>query len=943
MKLKSLAFVCVSVAVANAASPVHLPNGLTITPSAVPHSVELALNPHLAGQPGLTLGQPVTTALSPDGKQLLTLTTGYNKQRGKAGTDTNEYVFVYDVTAFPPKQVQALPVPNTFCGLAWNPNGNEFYVSGGVDDKVYFFGRTGVSPFTRTAELKLGHPHGNGMFSNQAGKAAEGAPKPMTAGIAVNKSGTVALVANFYNDTVSAIDLKTRRVSSELDLRPGVADSSKTGQPGGTYPYWIAIKGDETAYVSSPRDREIVAVQLGAKPVISGRIAVIGQPNRILLNKAQDKLFVVLDNSDTVGVIDLATSRVISTIGVTAPELILPGKNLPRGANPNSATLSPDEKTLYVTNGGTNSIAVVDVASARTIGLIPTGWYPNSVTISADGKYFYAAIGKSVPGPNRGNCRADVKAPGIPDCSRETDAYVYFLEKGSLLAAPIPPAAELAALTQRTAENNHFEMVRSRGVNPVIAGLREKIRHVIYIVKENRTYDQVLGDLEVGNGDPTIAEFPEPLTPNHHSFARKFVTLDNFYDSGEVSGVGWNWTVAARTTDYTEKSVPANYAGRGFDYDWEGLNRNVNVGIAALPERIKAQPSLAMNGAKADPNLLAGTGDVAAPDSASGDVGSGYLWDEALRAGKTIRNYGFFLDLARYNKDNPGYMPPSKSPFADKAVQASASKGVLEKVTDPYFRGFDQKWPDFYRFKEWEREFDGFVRDGNMPNLTLLRLAHDHFGDFGTAADGINTPALEIADNDYSLGLVLEKLSKSPYAADTLVFIIEDDAQDGPDHVDAHRSLGFVLGPYVKQGAVVSQEYNTVSMVRTMEAILGLEPSSLFAAASGPMTEVFDLNQSVWTYTPIVPDILRNSTLPLPARTAQNSLPQTPAVLAWAKDRHDAKWWQKKSGDMDFEEEDKLDSGRFNRILWNGMMGARPYPTVRWGAALRSKENAPAR
>jgi YVTN family beta-propeller protein len=923
-----------------AADPVQLPNGFSITPSAIPHSVDAPLNPGLPDKPNLTLSQPVTTVLSPDGTRMLALTSGFNKERGVKGGQTNEFVFVYDVTSFPPKQLQALPVANAFCGLAWNPNGAEFYVSGGVDDKVYIFARDSQGLFARAAMIGLGHAHGNGLLSDAGPPHDKDAPKPMAGGIAVNKSGTLAVVANFYNDSISTIDLQSRKKAAELDLRPGVLKAADSGKPGGEYPYWIAIRGDDTAYVSSPRDREIVAVGIGASLSVKQRIPVRGQPNRLILNRAQTRLFAAVDNADAVTVVDTTSNRVLNSISVVAPEAILGGANLPKGANPNSLALSPDEQTLYVTDGGTNAVAVVDVAASRVRGLIPTGWYPNSVTVSADGKYLYIANSKSVPGPNSGYCRGDVKAPGIPDCKRLPNNYVYQLEKGSLLSAPVPSAAELAALTQRVAENNHFASVRARAQNPVMEELRKRIQHVIYIVKENRTYDQVLGDLNVGNGDPALAEFPEPLTPNHHALARNFVTLDNFYDSGEVSGVGWNWTVAARTTDYTEKTVPPNYAQRGFEYDWEGTNRNINIGIATLAERRKAQPLLALS--KPDPDLLPGTLDVAAPDSAEGDVGSGYLWDEALRAAKTVRNYGFFCDLSRYDdpKTNTGFIPISPTPYASKIVQAVTTARSLIGRTDEYFRSFDQKAPDYYRFKEWEREFDEFEGNGKLPNLTLLRLAHDHFGAFGEATYGINTPGLQITDNDYAVGLVAEKVSKSRYAGSTLIFIIEDDAQDGPDHVDAHRSIAYVIGPYVKQRAVVSERYNTVSMIRTIESILGLETSSLYAAASAPMSQVFDLKQSAWTYAAKVPDLLRTSQLPLPARTAENSLPQTPQVLAYGHEKHNATYWQKRMGDMDFDVEDKLDTARFNRELWKGMMGAKPFPKVRAAEDLRENRQA---
>ncbi len=943
-KITALIFCILALTVSAIASdPIRLPNGLTITPDAAPHSLVLPLNPGLPGRRDLTMGEAVTTSMSPDGRTLLVLTSGYNKEGPEK---FNEYVFVFDVSAGTPRQLQAVPVANSFCGLTWNPNNQEFYVSGGVDDRVYVFSKNTDGKFSRAATIPLGHPRGNGLLSNAPAPENAEAPKPMVAGIAVNQSGTLAVVANFYNDSISTIDLKTRKKTGELDLRPGVHDKSKAGVPGGEYPYWVAIEGNDKAYVSSSRDREVVAVQLSGSLSIRKRIPVAGQPNRILLNKEQTRLFVALDNTDAVAAIATEGDTVAATFAITAPRTIMEGVKFPKGANPNSLALSPDEQTLYVTNGGTNSVAVVALqnSGAGTVaGLIPTGWYPNSVSTSADGKFLYVINGKSVPGPNAGNCRGDVNAPNVRDCEKTPNQYVYNLQKASLLTLPVPGAVELAALTNRVAENNRFDWVRSTTPDSVIAELQRRIQHVIYIIKENRTYDQVLGDLEVGDGDPSLAEFPEPITPNHHALAKRFVTLDNFLDSGEVSGVGWNWTTAARTTDYTEKTVPLEYAGRGFQYDWEGTNRYVNVGIESLSERVKAQPSLSPSpNVPADPDLLPGTADVAAPDSVSGDAGTGYLWDEALRAGKTLRNYGVFIDLGHYNnpKTNKGYVPISKDPFKEGVIQSIPTKKALFDHTDPYFRSFDQNNADFYDFKEWEREFDQYAAKGELPNLSLVRFAHDHFGNFGTALYGINTPGMQIADNDYAVGMLVQKVANSPFRDNTLIFVIEDDAQDGPDHVDAHRSIAYVVGPYVKQNAVVSERYTTVNMVKTIEAVLGMAPTSLFSAAAAPMSEVFDLNQTKWNYNALVPELLRTSQLPLPLRTAENSLPRTPWAEQFAKDLHNAAYWQKRLGDMDYDEEDKLDTPRFNRELWKGMMGSRkPYPEIRSGQNLRENRS----
>ena len=923
-----------------AADPIQLPNGFEITPLAAPHSVLMALNPRLADRPNFALGQAVTTALSPDGRRLLVLTSGYNRESTRSRS-ASEYVFVYDATVAPPVQLEALPVPNSFCGLEWNPSGEEFYVSGGPDDKLYVFHRSATG-FARAAAVPLGHATGLGLLSNAAAPYNAGAPKPAAAGIAVSRDGTLAVVANMFNDSISIIDLKTRKKTAELDLRPVPEHMA-----GGEYPFGVAIRGNDKAYVSSPRDREIVVVRLAGTPGVTARIPVTGQPNRLLLNKAQDRLYVAVDNSDSVAVIDTDADKTVAGFMVTAPAGMLPAAPLPKGANPNGLALSPDGRTLYVTDGGTNAVAVVALrenGAGEVSGLIPTAWYPNSISVSADGKRLFVVNSKSVPGPNTGNCRGDAKAPNVPDCAAGSgEQYVLALEKASLWSAPVPAAAELAALTRQAARNNHFDRVARPGADAVLEQVRAKVQHIIYIVKENRTYDQVLGDLEVGNGDPSITEFPEPITPNHHSLARRFVTLDNFYDSGEVSGVGWNWSVSARATDYTEKTVPVNYAGRGLTYDWEGTNRNVNVGFASLADRIKAQPLLSPDPQHpADPRLLPGDADVAAPDSDTGEAGAGYIWDEALRAGLTVRNYGFYGDQSRYEnpKQNPTYIPISKTPFQDGIIQAYATTKALVSRTDPYFRTFDQNNADFYNVKEWEREFDQFAASGNLPNLTLMRLCHDHFGSFGTALYGLNTPAMQIADNDYAIGLVAQKIAGSRYRDNTLIFMVEDDAQDGPDHVDAHRSLAYVIGPYVKQGAVISERYTTVSLVRTIEALLGVTPSSLYSAASMPMTEVFDPNQAAWNYNAIVPDLLRTSQLPLPKATAQNSLPRTARAQAYARDRHTAAYWQKKLGDMDYDEEDKLDTPRFNRELWKGMMGSKRYPKERSGKDLRQNRKA---
>ncbi|MGH9730658.1 MAG: bifunctional YncE family protein/alkaline phosphatase family protein, partial [Candidatus Acidiferrales bacterium] len=303
-----------------------------------------------------------------------------------------------------------------------------------------------------------------------------------------------------------------------------------------------------------------------------------------------------------------------------------------------------------------------------------------------------------------------------------------------------------------------------------------------------------------------------------------FVDLDNFYCSGDVSGEGWNWSTAARASQMVENTYPVQYAGRGITYDFEGENRNINVGIASPRARRKDNAET-----PDDDNLLPGTNDVDAPDGPGGDAGTGYLWDAALRAKLSLRNYGFFLEGARYfgGPRKKGVIPLLRKPYETKTRVAFPDKAALMNVTDPYFRGFDLKFPDYWRYTEWEREFQGYVSSGKMPNLELVRLGRDHFGDFAGAIDGTGTVEAEMGDNDYAVGKLIEQVAKSRFADSTVIFIVEDDAQNGPDHVDAHRSVALIAGAYVKQGAVVSTHYTTVNLLRTMEDILGMGPMGL--------------------------------------------------------------------------------------------------------------------
>src|SRR5208337_1541968 len=315
--------------------------------------------------------------------------------------------------------------------------------------------------------------------------------------------------------------------------------------------------------------------------------------------------------------------------------------------------------------------------------------------------------------------------------------------------------------------------------------------------------------------------------------------------------------------------------------------------------------------------------DVAAPDGPGDEVGTGYLWNAALRAGLTVRNYGFLLDATCYNVP-ACQIPLAQDPFSTNTTVAYPTNPALAPYTDPYFRGFDLSFPDFYRYKEWERDFDTNYASGGLPNLSLVRFMHDHTGNFATAIDGVNTPDRDQADNDYAVGLLVQKIANSIYANNTLIFVAEDDAQDGGDHVDSHRSTVYVAGAYVKQRTLVPTAYNTLNLLRTMEEVLGFGPMNLNDALALPMVDIFNSTPAAWTFTATPATILYCTSLPLPT-PAQPCLNPTP----------NADYWARVTRGLDFSDADRVDGALFNRILWKGLMGNKPYPSAQTGKDLR--------
>lgn len=924
-----------------ASQSVVLPTGATITPDAAPGSVFQPLTVALPDYPDFEPDSAQTTAISPDGKTLLILTSGFNLNLDSNGHfqpgDSSEFVFVYDISApAVPVKKQVVLVPNAFSGLAWSPDGSRFYVAGGVDDNLHTYAVSNGQWAEVGTPISLGHA---GDLMNQ-----ETFVGPTTGGVGITADGSTVVVANYETDSITAVDVVHGKVLAEYDLRPGRINPKDAGKAGGEFPFGVVIAGNNTVYVSSTRDREIDVVNLSnGKLTLTNRILVPGNPGKMILNRAQTQLFIASANADALVIVDTASNTIVGQVNVSAPAGLLgSGKRVPKGSNPNSVTLSPEEKTAYLTNGGTNDVAIVNLAGKKptVVGLIPTGWQPNSVSISPDASTLYVVNGKSDPGPNPRNCRFINAGGNYGSRCQDPNAqngsgnqYAFQNTKAGFLVLPVPGANDLAQLTGLVAQNNGFNLQLTQQDISTMLFLRQNIKHVIYIVKENRTYDQILGDLPVGNGDPTLTQFPQAVTPNFHNFALNFVDFDNFYDSGIVSMDGWQWSTAARALDLNEKDVVVNYGKGGANYDSEGTDRNINVGLVGVEARKAWQP-LYPN----DPDLLPGTANQVGADGPEDQENAGYIWDAAIRAHLKIRNYGFFLDLGATQNSDPNLTDPcSHKPPLQVAFPAHPS---LIKRTDYCFRGFDQAFPDFFRYKEWAREFDKQVKNNTFPTFEMVRFNHDHFGSFGQASFGVNTPELQMADDDYGVALLVDKIAHSPYASNTLIFVIEDDPQDGADHISGQRSAAFIIGPYVKHGAVVSTHYTTVNMLRTIEEVLGISKLSVHDAGVPPMTDAFDTTQASWTYSAFPAQILFTTQLPILNKAKVN-------LSALPRPTHDAAWWDAHTKGFDFSQEDRVDPEKFNRVLWEGLMGDNPYPTTRSGLDLRHnreqllKANAP--
>ena len=690
--------------------------------------------------------------LSPAGRSLPLGDLPLNMQLSASGNllaVTNNGESTQSIQLIDPKTEKELDVRivgKAWYGLAFSRDEKTLYAGGGNDNWIMAF-HIQNNKIGRCDTIKLGKPWPNEICPT---------------GIAVNKANTRLYTVTKEDSALYVIDPAKRSVVKRVKL---AAEA-----------YSCILSPDErTLYISIWGGSEVTCynTQTGT---IGAHIKVGSHPNELLLNSKGSVLYVANANDNSVSVISAATHKTLEVINAA----LYPTKLT--GSTTNGLALSPNQKTLYIANADNNCLAVFDVSKpgeAHSLGFIPVGWYPTYVRtlgnkiFVANGKGFTSMANPDGPQPIKkpGNSRDKQGAKNVKE------QYIGGLFWGKLSFIDAPSAAQLKSYTKQVYANTPFSnsiatVAPGAEGNPIPRRRGEKspIKYVFYIIKENRTYDQVLGDMPKGNGDTSLCIFGEKVTPNEHAIANNFVLLDNFYVDAEVSADGHNWSTAAYATDFIEKTWPTSYGGRGGNYDSEGTRR-------------------------------------------AGDPRDGYIWDYCKRAGVSYRTYGEFAD---------DYKPNIK-----------ALEGHYCKKAP----GFDLNITDCYREQVWAHDFDSLLAINKLPHLSTIRFSNDHTSG---QHKGAISPIAAVADNDQGVGLMLEHLSHSPVWKESVVFILEDDAQSGPDHVDAHRSPVYVAGPYVKRNTAVHEMYSTSGVLRTIELILGLPPMSQYDAAAMPLYQCFN-------------------------------------------------------------------------------------------------------
>jgi DNA-binding beta-propeller fold protein YncE len=765
---------------------------------------------------------PLAMALAPDGRSLIVTNNGYQKPTLR----------VFDLEH---ETAATVALDDAWLGLAWHPDGKRLYSSGAASNTVLELAWDGL-------RLRAGKKMN---VAKTAAQVAAGSTRPRAAdqtfvgGIAVSADGDRLYAVHVYGLFVSAIDLATGALIKTADVpaEPYTAVLSRDGKS-----LFVSLWGGARVLV------------LDAWTLAQTGVIDVGEhPNAMALSPDGKRLFVACANTNAVWTIDVATHQAAEQISIA----LFP--NAPPGSTPNALAVSPDGTRLLVANADNNAVAQVDIShpgSSRVMGFIPTGWYPTGVLFSQDASKIYVLSGKglasmpNVRGPQAGFAGGDGQ-------------YVGSSLEGSLSILDTPDDAALQKYTRTVYDVTPYtDATRlapadaSDSAIPRRVGDPSPIAHVFYVIRENRTYDQILGDLGRGNGDPTLTLFGEDVTPNAHALAREFVTLDNFYVNAEVSYGGHAFSTGAYSNDFVEKIWPTNYGGRGGTYLSEG------GGTMRTPY-----------------------GNIAAPPN-------GYIWDAVLRAKRTVRSYGEFAALDR--SAAPESEPSTASRQGGRAGVVKASVPGLEGRVHPSFPPFDLNIPDNQRVDVWLTEFKEFEANGQLPALSIIRLGNDHTS--GTRA-GSPTPRAMIAENDLALGRLVEAISHSVYWKDSAIFVLEDDAQNGPDHVDAHRSPAFVISPYARRDVVDSTLYTTSGMLPTMELILGAEPMTQYDAAATPMYAAF---QKAPVSTPFAK---RDARIKLDERNRSSA----PGAAASAR--------------MDFDEADMTPELELNEILWWSVHG----------------------
>jgi DNA-binding beta-propeller fold protein YncE len=777
---------------------------------------------------------PVNIAVHPGGRFAVVLHCGYGPHE----------IAVIDVKRA--RLVSRVPIEEGFYGIAFTPDGSRLLASGASTEALYEFAfRDGYLSGGRTIPLHDAKERG------------------IPAGIAIGGDGKSAWVANVLGQTISQVDLdkgtRTGDIAlseatywvplTEPDPMQDIENDAVTKRARALleklnehapFPYaCITDAARGRLYVSLWGQSAVQIIDL-ATGQLGARWSTQEHPNEMLLSPSGRRLFVANANRNSVSVLDAQEGKLQETLFAELTPNSLPG------STPSSLALSADEKYLFVANANINAVAVFDVSvqgHSRAAGFIPTGWYPTSVRLTPDGKQLLVANGKGLTSKaNRYGPR-----PGQGG-TNDAPEYIGGLFQGTVAVIDLPSAERFEekmrtyterCLKGRPSSPSSMTAHQRPESNPVPSRPNGKspIQHCIYIIKENRTYDQILGDLEKGNRDPSLCLFPEEVTPNHHKLAREFVLLDNFYVEGEVSADGHEWTMGAYATDYVEKMWPLSYGHnerKKYTYPSEG--------------RFK----------------------IASSDG-------GYLWDRAREAGITYRSYGEFINNGATTNDPCFTMVPA-----------------LQGHFDLWFRSFDIDYSDLARADRFISELHRYEREGSMPRLQIVRLPNDHTA--GTTTNKL-TPRAYVAENDLALGRVVEAVSQSRFWASTAIFVVEDDAQDGPDHVDAHRTIAYVISPFARHGAIDSTLYSTTSMLRTIELILGLKPMTQFDAAAAPMNNAF---------------ISRADLRPYHVEPARIDLHEHNLQSAWGSDL---------SATMDFSREDAADDRLLNEVIWRSVKG----------------------